>query len=985
MELTRPSYAVVYVILLCALAQGGSEGKEGDFSRDGGGLTPSIYVRGIKVESEWKHCRKQLIKKNNDVKVFDLHPQEGSSDIKTVENSIHKETKSLALHMKRKTSDCISTSTTPHAPVSENKGSSRYLLTKHSGSNLGVESGHGRNLLADSPNDKMSPSPSPSGEPPSHSPTPASSPSSPSPSPSPSSPSPSPSSPTTPSSTPSSKTPPSPTPSSPTPTPQGVDLPLPPNMFVPFPPPPPRAPQPPFKNFQPIVQVPAPSPSNDGKKKQTVVLAGTASGIIILVGMFLCCWEARSNRDDRDDRPLLILTSSDYSGGSQKVVRLGDTEKNESGISLEKIPPETPSKVPLKVPSKIPSNVRNWSIRGGHNNALLVEISEGVGQVSEGVGQVSESVGQVSEAVGKVSETVGQVPEPPDEKPAPPPPAIPQPQPPPPPPAGPPPPPAGPPPPSPPPRQPPPPAPPQRPGAPAPPRAPVPPPPRGGAHPPPPPKPMTGQVPLAPKEGSPSENDAPKAKLKPFFWDKVNAKPGQTMVWNEISGGSFVINEEMMESLFGFTAQNKNERKKDLTADTSVQYIQIIDPKKAQNLSILLKALNVTTAEVVDALQEGNELPVELIQTLLKMAPTAEEELKLRLFTGQLTELGPAERFLKVLVDIPFAFKRLECLMFMFILQEEFTSIKDSFATLDVACNELRKSRLFLKLLEAVLKTGNRMNDGTYRGGAQAFKLDTLLKLSDVKGTDGKTTLLHFVVQEIIRSEGIRAMRTEGASRSVSSVGTDYSEQVSEEIEEHYRSLGLHVVSGLSTELMDVRKAALIDGDALSSAVLKLGHSMVKTQEFLNTDMKNIEEGSEFRQCIERFVERAKKEVTWLVEEEKRIMLLVKSTADYFHGNSGKDEGLRLFIVVRDFLVILDKVCKEVSDTTLKLAKTSSTVSNSKKEAANSPNARNQLSSSSPPPPQQQQKQKSNLHRKLFPAIEERRVYESSSDDEEDF
>ena len=51
------------------------------------------------------------------------------------------------------------------------------------------------------------------------------------------------------------------------------------------------------------------------------------------------------------------------------------------------------------------------------------------------------------------------------------------------------------------------------------------------------------------------------------------------------------------------------------------------------------------------------------------------------------------------------------------------------------------------------------MNVGTFRGGAQAFKLDTLLKLSDVKGTDGKTTLLHFVVQEIIRSEGIRATR----------------------------------------------------------------------------------------------------------------------------------------------------------------------------------------------------------------------------------
>lgn len=304
-----------------------------------------------------------------------------------------------------------------------------------------------------------------------------------------------------------------------------------------------------------------------------------------------------------------------------------------------------------------------------------------------------------------------------------------------------------------------------------------------------------------------------------------------------------------------------------------------------------------------------------------------------------------------------------------------------------VACSKLRKSRLFLKLLEAVLKTGNRMNDGTYRGGAQAFRLDTLLKLSDVKGTDSKTTLLHFVVQEIIRSEGIRAVRTERASRSVvSSVGSttdqdlddDYNSN-SVESAEHYRSLGLEVVSGLSTELEDVKKAALIDGDALSGAVSKLGHSLVKTQEFLDTDLANLgeEECSEFKRCTERFLGHAREEVTWMVEEEKRIMALVKSTGDYFHGNTGKDEGLRLFLIVRDFLIILDKVCKEVRDTTLKAAKAAS--NNHKKEAPSSmpssPDTRQQSSPLAPP---------SDLHRRLFPAIAGRRVDDSSSSDDDD-
>ncbi|KAJ0090789.1 hypothetical protein Patl1_12862 [Pistacia atlantica] len=38
------------------------------------------------------------------------------------------------------------------------------------------------------------------------------------------------------------------------------------------------------------------------------------------------------------------------------------------------------------------------------------------------------------------------------------------------------------------------------------------------------------------------------------------------------------------------------------------------------------------------------------------------------------------------------------------------------------------------KASRGVLKDGNRMNVGTNRGDAHAFKLDTLLKLVDVKG-----------------------------------------------------------------------------------------------------------------------------------------------------------------------------------------------------------------------------------------------------------
>ncbi|KAL0381520.1 UNVERIFIED_CONTAM: Formin-like protein 6 [Sesamum angustifolium] len=138
------------------------------------------------------------------------------------------------------------------------------------------------------------------------------------------------------------------------------------------------------------------------------------------------------------------------------------------------------------------------------------------------------------------------------------------------------------------------------------------------------------------------------------------------------------------------------------------------------------------------------------------------------------------------------------------------------------ASEELKNSRLFLKLLEAVLRTGNRMNNGTNRGDAKAFKLDTLLKLVDIKGTDGKTTLLHFVVQEIIRSEGAGSDPTSETLTNKSNIKFN---------EEDFKKQGLQIVAGLSKELGNVKKAAGMDSDVLSSYVSKLEMGLQKVKQ----------------------------------------------------------------------------------------------------------------------------------------------------------
>ncbi|TVU30776.1 hypothetical protein EJB05_22416, partial [Eragrostis curvula] len=397
------------------------------------------------------------------------------------------------------------------------------------------------------------------------------------------------------------------------------------------------------------------------------------------------------------------------------------------------------------------------------------------------------------------------------------------------------------------------------------------------------------------------DDDDGRPKLKPLHWDKVRACSDRDMVWDRLK-----LDEDMIEVLFTNNAANTPSTR-DTPKKAGVppcRQEKVLDPKKAQNIAILLRALNVTLEEVSDALLDGNaeSLGAELLETLVKMAPTKEEELKLRNFPGDISKLGSAERFLKAVLDIPFSFKRVDAMLYRANFESEINYLRKSFETLEAASDDLKGSRLFLKLLEAVLRTGNRMNVGTNRGQAKAFKLDSLLKLADVKGTDGKTTLLHFVVQEIIRSEdGKSEKAAENQTRNIVK-------------DEQFRKQGINIVSGLSTELGNVKKAAGMDFDVLHGYVSKLEGGLGKIKSVLLLE-KQCTQGQKFFTTMRDFLQEAELEIKQVRCEEKRALGTVKEITEYFHGDAAKEEAhpLRIFTVVRDFLSMLDHVCREVS------------------------------------------------------------------------
>ncbi|KAK1428550.1 hypothetical protein QVD17_17386 [Tagetes erecta] len=418
--------------------------------------------------------------------------------------------------------------------------------------------------------------------------------------------------------------------------------------------------------------------------------------------------------------------------------------------------------------------------------------------------------------------------------------------------------------------------------------------------------------PMEPLPENQENLETPKPKLKPLHWDKVRASSDREMVWDQLKSSSFKLNEEMIETLFIVKTPNSSNSNDSSSTKRPILPLplnhenRVLDPKKSQNIAILLRAVNVTIEEVCDALLEGNAdmLGTELLESLLKMAPTKEEERKLKEYKDDTpVKLGPAEKFLKAVLDVPFAFKRVEAMLYISNFESEIEYLKRSFQTLEMACEELRNSRMFLKLLEAVLKTGNRMNVGTNRGDAHAFKLDTLLKLIDVKGTDGKTTLLHFVVQEIIKSEGARLSNPDNLNPSIPN-------------DAKTRKLGLQVVAGISSELANVKKAAAMDSEVLTNDVTKLskGISDISQVVRLNQTIPDSINRERFTQSMNAFMKTAEEEIIRIQAQESVAFSLVKEITEYFHGNSAKEEAhpFRIFMVVRDFLTVLDRVCKEV-------------------------------------------------------------------------
>ncbi|XAR50125.1 hypothetical protein NMG60_11004366, partial [Bertholletia excelsa] len=415
-------------------------------------------------------------------------------------------------------------------------------------------------------------------------------------------------------------------------------------------------------------------------------------------------------------------------------------------------------------------------------------------------------------------------------------------------------------------------------------------------------------------------------KLKPLHWDKVVANADHSMVWDEINDGSFRYDNDLIEALFGYTANNSKSPKDYKISSPSKpasvqQQIFLLEPRNSQNTAIVLRSLPVSRKEILDAVHEGQGLNSDVLEKLIKISPTQEEISRIVQFSGDPTKLADAESFLYfILKAVPTAFIHFKAMAFRSNYDSEILQLKESLQALQLGCKELRTRGIFFKLLEATLKAGNCLNAGTARGNAQGFNLTALQKLSYVKSSDGKTNLLNFVVEQVVRSEGKRiatnknlSLRRRDTERSKTTDPNSDSLAAKEERENEYLVLGLPALENLGLGFTNVKKAAAIDYDGFSS----LSNLTTQVAEIKKLLMSCSDEESEgFVREMKGFLEESEGELKMVREEVTRVMELVKRTTAYYQAGALKEKGanpLQLFVIVKDFLDKVDQVCQSIT------------------------------------------------------------------------
>uniref|UniRef100_A0A8C3R7Y3 Diaphanous related formin 3 n=1 Tax=Cyanoderma ruficeps TaxID=181631 RepID=A0A8C3R7Y3_9PASS len=282
-----------------------------------------------------------------------------------------------------------------------------------------------------------------------------------------------------------------------------------------------------------------------------------------------------------------------------------------------------------------------------------------------------------------------------------------------------------------------------------------------GGAPPPPPLPGLPGIQWSPPSCAlpfgmkPKKEFKPEVTMKRLNWSKIRPQEmTESCFWVKAEEDKYENADMLCKLELTFCCQKRVKREEEdfeekKSIKKRIKELKVLDPKIAQNLSIFLGSFRVPYEEIKMMILEVDEtqLSESMIQNLIKHLPEQEQLNALSKFKNEYNNLSEPEQFGVVMSNVKRLRPRLSAILFKLQFEEQVNNIKPDIMAVSAACEEIKKSKSFSKLLELVLLMGNYMNAGSRNAQTFGYNLSSLCKLKDTKSADQKTTLLHFLVE----------------------------------------------------------------------------------------------------------------------------------------------------------------------------------------------------------------------------------------------
>ena len=389
----------------------------------------------------------------------------------------------------------------------------------------------------------------------------------------------------------------------------------------------------------------------------------------------------------------------------------------------------------------------------------------------------------------------------------------------------------------------------------------------GGAIPPPPPAPPVLGISAVAQAHAWAKKARKKVKM--LHWEKLQGAVDGT-VWESANKDELSLNLESLDEMFAIEEAKAKAR----AAKKKEKSVTLIEQKRSLNISIQLAGLRMPFDRIKDALiaMDDEVLKTEQLEVISTTVPTSKEIKLIVDYKGAKEELATVEQYFMHIMQIPRLEGRVKSLLYKSSALETLQKVTSDYNLLSEASRCLRESTIFVKVLKGVLVVGNHLNTGSYRGSASGFRLDMLLRLKDFKAIDRKTSLLHFVYKELVKTEP--------------------------------------EIGNLSSTLEIVKRAAKLSVETTSATLGKLqdGLKVVKDELLHAGGILGEEVHKAFYEKMLPFAEDMDEKLKEASELSSAAIESTKQVTEFYGEPFKPDNPIHILRVVSDFLDIFDKV-----------------------------------------------------------------------------